>query len=184
MANNIHCLIDASGSMLQQNKYQTCIAAASSLKLAEKRLADVFPGLPSFKVWCWADSMVPIRARKEKPGGKASLTVLDTWLKDTLAEEGALRAILFSDGLSTDPGIHELAESIKNKTEIVLSVVGIGADMDEQSLAMLASSGVVWTPGDLHGVLSEISGSPVIPLWGVTETGPAEAAEEEEDDEW
>lgn len=179
MENRVHCLIDVSGSMGEQSKYQTCVAAARSLKLAEKRLDSIFPGLPPIDVWHWGNDILPIHDRKEAPGGRASLTVLEAWLRNRLAEDASVRVVLFSDGLfaATDNS-DAFPDNIRAGTGIRLSIVGIGSDRDERMLARLASSGIVWSAADLEGVLGELTGAPVIPLWGMTESGA------EEEDEW
>lgn len=181
MENRIHCLIDASGSMGEQSKYQTCVAAAMSLKLAEKRLNSVFPDLPPIDVWRWGNDLLPMHGSKEAPGGRASLTALEAWLRNRLAEEESARVVLFSDGLFVGADNSDaVADTLRAGAGLRLSVVGIGADRDEQMLARFASSGIVWSAADLEGVLGELTGAPVIPLWGMSESGAAE----EEEDEW
>ena len=73
MENRIHCLIDASGSMGEQSKYQTCVAAARSLKLAEKRLDSIFPDLPPIDVWRWGNDLLPMHGSQDGPGGRVCL---------------------------------------------------------------------------------------------------------------
>lgn len=179
MENRIHCLIDASGSMGEQGKYQTCVTAARSLKLAEKRLDSIFPDLPPIDVWRWGNDLLPMHGSQDGPGGRASLTALEAWLRNRLAEEASVRIVLFSDGLfaGTDTPA-AIADTVRAGTGLRLSVVGIGADRDEQLLARLSSSGIVWSAADLEGVLGELTGAPVVPLWGIAES------ETEEEDEW
>lgn len=179
MGNRIHCLIDASGSMGEQSKYQTCLAAARSLKLAETRLDSIFPDLPSIDVWRWGNEIQPMHGRQEAPGGRASLTAFEGWLRNRLAEEETVRILLFTDGLFASMETPEIfADTLRAGTGLHLSIVGIGADRDELLIERFASSGIVWSAADLEGVLSELTGAPVVPLWGMTEIGT------EEEDEW
>lgn len=165
MPEQFHCLIDASGSMAEQDKYGLSIATVSSLKLASKMLVSLFPSLPKIKTLCWGEKMVPVR-EQEEPAGSASLDVLARWLDRQLEENGELRVILFSDGLFEDMFVLDTLATWIRRKGVHMSVVGVGADCDRTALAKLASNGIVRTVSDVEAVLAELTQAPLVPQWG------------------
>ncbi len=194
MANNLCCIIDASGSMNVMRKYDQALKAATSLSLLSQSLtarnANVLD-VSSVDCWYWQQGLMSFCDFKGRPTGQANLQSLLSFLQEHCndAASGAeeVSFLLFTDGRFYDPeGLAAVSAFWQQHPQLRLAIIGVGADQDSIALRTIAGeSGNVFALQDIPAALSYLHQRHLPTFSGVAAAiAPLLAADEgNEDDE-
>lgn len=198
MANNLCCIVDASGSMGVMRKYDQALKTAGSLAVLSSTPHTNVLDISAVTCWCWQQSLTALREFKVPPTGQACLQSLLSFLSERCADATFVNDanalpffLLFTDGRFYDQeALMTVSAFWQQHPQLRLAIIGVGADQDEGALHTLAGeNGHVFSLQDIPAALSYLRHRPLPVFSGIAEAiepiiAASDANSDDDDDAW